>query len=62
MCGIAGIVSFKGPKNQVTALKNMTNSLQNRGPDDEGFLLFNDKPTTNYGDKSAKYNHKSSLN
>jgi len=62
MCGIAGIISFKGAKNQVIALKNMVNSLQNRGPDDEGFLLFKDKPTPYYGDKSAKTNHKSSLN
>jgi len=62
MCGIAGIISFKNAKHQAIAIKNMTQSLQNRGPDDEGFLLFNNKPESYFGDKSAKYNNKSSLN
>lgn len=54
MCGIAGIIDFKGESNQVTAIKNMATSLQNRGPDDEGFLLFNNKVTSFYGDHSSK--------
>jgi asparagine synthase (glutamine-hydrolysing) len=62
MCGIAGIISFKGAKNQISAIKNMTDSLQKRGPDDEGFLLFNDKPLPYFGSKSSKYNYNSALN
>ncbi len=62
MCGIAGIISFSGAKNQVSAIKNMTDSMQNRGPDDEGFLLFNDGPTPYYGDKSAENSYNLNLN
>jgi len=61
MCGIAGIISFNGAKNQVLAIKNMCDSLQNRGPDDDGFLLFNDKPHVYYSDKSSKKSNNSSL-
>ncbi|MDY7394419.1 asparagine synthase (glutamine-hydrolyzing) [Aureibaculum sp. 2210JD6-5] len=49
MCGIAGIIEFNGESNQVLAIKNMTNSLQNRGPDNEGFLLKSDSTVPYYG-------------
>lgn len=54
MCGIAGIIDFKGESNQVIAIKNMANSLQNRGPDDEGFLLYNNTVTSYFGDNHSK--------
>lgn len=37
MCGIAGVYSFKG-KAEIGWIKSMTDTLKNRGPDDEGFL------------------------
>ncbi len=44
MCGIAGIVQFSGPLNP-NAIWQMTRSLRHRGPDDEGYLLVNHRPT-----------------
>ncbi|MCF6212744.1 MAG: asparagine synthase (glutamine-hydrolyzing) [Flavobacteriaceae bacterium] len=54
MCGIAGIIEFYTAVNQVAAIKNMTQSMQNRGPDDEGFLLCNNTITPYFGDNSYK--------
>lgn len=43
MCGISGIVQLQGPSNQLSrVLKNMNDKLKHRGPDDEGFTLFQD--------------------
>jgi len=40
MCGIAGIVSFKSPQdNLVAAIARMCCSMKRRGPDDEGYVL-----------------------
>jgi len=40
MCGITGIVSFKGNIGP-ESIKKMTDLLRHRGPDDEGFLAVN---------------------
>jgi asparagine synthase (glutamine-hydrolysing) len=41
MCGISGIVQLQGPSKQLPhVLKNMNDKLKHRGPDDEGFTLF----------------------
>ena len=39
MCGIAGFVDFKKNSNRET-LVNMTDSLRHRGPDDEGYEVY----------------------
>jgi asparagine synthase (glutamine-hydrolysing) len=41
MCGIAGIVSLSGKPIDPEALGRMTDIVRHRGPDGEGFLLFN---------------------
>ena len=38
MCGIAGFLDF-GSKSDADILKNMTDALQHRGPDDSGYLF-----------------------
>jgi asparagine synthase (glutamine-hydrolysing) len=44
MCGISGIVQLQGPSEQLPfILKNMNDKLRHRGPDDEGFTLFQDE-------------------
>lgn len=40
MCGIAGIYSFRESVSS-ELIKKMTDTLRNRGPDDEGFLAVN---------------------
>ena len=40
MCGIAGIINFKSEPIDPRPIKNMTESILHRGPDDSGF--FND--------------------
>ena len=42
MCGIAGVLSFNEPVD-LAQLKNMTDILIHRGPDDEGHWLSDDK-------------------
>ncbi len=54
MCGIAGIIEFAKSAYHVDAIKNMTNSMQHRGPNDEGFLLFSNFAASFYGDNSAE--------
>ena len=39
MCGIAGIVNFDFKKVSINILKEMTNSMIHRGPDDYGFYI-----------------------
>ncbi len=41
MCGIAGIVDLKGCQSVGSDILAMSNKLRHRGPDDEGFLLYN---------------------
>ena len=43
MCGIAGIVNFDGRNILPENIKRMTSSMQHRGPDDEGHVLFSSK-------------------
>jgi asparagine synthase (glutamine-hydrolysing) len=40
VCGIAGVYNFK-EKAEIGWIKSMTDTLKNRGPDDEGFLAVN---------------------
>ncbi len=39
MCGIAGIVNIKEKPARIDVLRNMTDIMRHRGPDDEGFYL-----------------------
>lgn len=42
MCGIAGILYFDGPSQGLAdTIHRMTDTLRHRGPDDEGYMLFN---------------------
>jgi len=42
MCGIAGILNFNPSENvRLGMLKNMTDSINHRGPDDEGHYINN---------------------
>ena len=43
MCGIAGLFSDKQHTDIVTHIQKMIQIIQHRGPDDEGYLLFNHK-------------------
>lgn len=52
MCGIAGIINLNQKVKNSTSLLKMTNSLKHRGPDDEGFMLYSEKPTLFFGDDS----------
>jgi asparagine synthase (glutamine-hydrolysing) len=39
MCGIAGIIDFRGKSVIKEGVQKMTDCMQNRGPDDEGFFI-----------------------
>ncbi len=52
MCGISGIINLKNPKPISLALQNMTKSMLRRGPDDEGYLLYNDAIIFPFGEDS----------
>lgn len=39
MCGITGLINLEKKLVDKTALTNMTNALEHRGPDDEGFFI-----------------------
>ncbi len=41
MCGIVGIFRLDGQPIEATQLRHMADLLRHRGPDDEGFALFN---------------------
>ena len=41
MCGIAGIFNLDGQPISVHQLRRMADLLRHRGPDDEGYALFN---------------------
>ena len=42
MCGIAGLIRFQS-KNDITEseIKKMLSCMQHRGPDNEGYIIFN---------------------
>jgi len=42
MCGITGIINEAKPEANSTALSLMVQSMINRGPDDEGYMLYNE--------------------
>src|SRR3989338_6136024 len=48
MCGIAGIIALKEKTLPPSFIISMTNTLKNRGPDDEGFLAVNFREKTSY--------------
>ena len=52
MCGISGIINFNKKKPISNALENMANSMKHRGPNDEGYVLLNDKVNSFYGSDS----------
>ncbi|MFK5879046.1 MAG: asparagine synthase (glutamine-hydrolyzing) [Flavobacteriaceae bacterium] len=56
MCGIAVILNLNTPLNNAKELSLMTQSMQNRGPDDEGYMLFNNKSISYSGDNSRLQN------
>jgi len=41
MCGIVGIWNLEGTRIDVAGVVNATTAIRHRGPDDEGYLLFN---------------------
>ena len=43
MCGIAGIINFNEKMRPSGFLKQMTNAMKHRGPDDEGFILVDNQ-------------------
>jgi len=45
MCGIAGFIDFL-QETDIDVIKNMTNTIKHRGPDDVGYFYDNDKNTT----------------
>ena len=58
MCGIVGIIC-KVPQKFSKNLFYATNQMKHRGPDDEGYVLFqNNKPKVFYGDDTAIKNNK----
>jgi asparagine synthase (glutamine-hydrolysing) len=42
MCGICGIVNFKGEPVKAEVLKKMNSLLTHRGPDDDGYFFSRD--------------------
>ena len=47
MCGIIAIVSFKNHEHNLSGLDEMARMIKHRGPDDEGYALF-DVKSNNY--------------
>lgn len=47
MCGISGIINFNSATCNANALVNMTQSMINRRPDDEGYILVDDRFNNN---------------
>ena len=47
MCGIIAIVSFKNHKHNLSRLDEMARMIKHRGPDDEGYAIF-DVKSMNY--------------
>src|SRR5262245_17497496 len=41
MCGLAGIVGFPSPSQARGLVRTLSKELHHRGPDDEGYLVFN---------------------
>ncbi len=58
MCGISGILNFTKNTPISNALQNMATSMFHRGPDDEGYMLFNKDVISLYGNDSVIKNTK----
>ena len=50
MCGICGIINFKGEFISQNLIQQMNNTLIHRGPDDEGYY-FNQQKIANSGQR-----------
>jgi asparagine synthase (glutamine-hydrolysing) len=48
MCGICGIVDFRGRPIQEDIIRNMCQSMTHRGPDDEGVYINHQSPVTSH--------------
>ncbi len=57
MCGIAGIINLNESLSKSSSLISMTKSMVNRGPDDEGYMLFDEQPLPFIGDDTICKNH-----
>tara|TARA_Y100000310_G_C20048051_1_gene519242 strand:+ start:83 stop:355 length:273 start_codon:yes stop_codon:yes gene_type:complete len=57
MCGIISIVSFKNHEHNLSRLDEMARMIRQRGPDDEGYALFDVESSDYrifYGDDTPK--------
>jgi asparagine synthase (glutamine-hydrolysing) len=56
MCGIVGIVAFDRSTRLAPSIHRMARALQHRGPDDEGYLLADDRGATKlyFGDSTPE--------
>ena len=55
MCGILGVLNFNEENVDLKSFQNSLNIIKHRGPDDEGYALFNTKDRTfeeRYGETS----------
>ena len=48
MCGISGIIQFNRSANTAQAIAKINDLIAHRGPDDEGFVVFNNKKAECY--------------
>ncbi|MCK9612080.1 MAG: asparagine synthase (glutamine-hydrolyzing) [Bacteroidales bacterium] len=56
MCGITGLLKLKSAEVNVPSyLENMTYALRHRGPDDEGYVLFEGSQAGIFGGKDTSY-------
>ena len=57
MCGILALVSFKNHEHNLSRLDEMARMIKHRGPDDEGYALFDVESSDYrifYGDDTPK--------
>lgn len=55
MCGILGVLNFNGENVDLKSFQNSLNIIKHRGPDDEGYAIFNTKDQSyedRFGDTS----------
>ncbi len=63
MCGIAGFVDFRGKiQKPVEVLVNMSEALQKRGPDDEGYIIASGNDIHIFGGNTTNFSHGLELN
>jgi len=53
MCGITGIVDFNKGLEVLTVTKSMADAIKHRGPDDEGYVFFNEEDMVIAGGKDT---------